>query len=137
MIFLCLICLFKFSKFKFIIKKALVFIARANTFLAYFHIPRTQFKYTSECYFLQPHRRPFMIKPNFEFQKRFGNIFRLITGDDQLVYVSRKGKLYSIPENISEEELENLMRLSVEQKKNLVLKLVKGHELKLDPDVIY
>ena len=41
------------------------------------------------------------------------------------------------PENISEEELENLMRLSVEQNKNLVLKLVKGHELKLDPDVIY
>lgn len=78
-----------------------------------------------------------MIKPNFEFQKRFGNIFRLITGDDQLVYVSRKGKLYSIPENISEEELENLMRLSVEQKKNLVLKLVKGHELKLDPNVDY
>ena len=78
-----------------------------------------------------------MIKPNFEFQKRFGNIFRLITGDDQLAYESRKGKLYSIPENISEEELENLMRLSVEQKKNLVLKLVKGHELKLDPDVVY
>ena len=78
-----------------------------------------------------------MIKPNFEFQKRFGNIFRLITGDDQPVYESRKGKLYSIPENISEEELENLMRLSVEQNKNLVLKLVKGHELKLDPDVDY
>ena len=37
----------------------------------------------------------------------------------------------------SEEELENLMRLSVEQNKNLVLKLVKGHELKLDPDVDY
>ena len=48
-----------------------------------------------------------------------------------------KEKLYSIPENISEEELENLMRLSVEQKKNLVLKLVKGHELKLDSDVVY
>ena len=78
-----------------------------------------------------------MIKPNFEFQEQFGNIFRLITGDDQLAYESRKGKLYSIPENISEEELENLMRLSVEQNKNLVLKLVKGHELKLDPDVIY
>ena len=78
-----------------------------------------------------------MIKPNFEFQEQFGNIFRLITGDDQLAYESRKGKLYSIPENISEEELENLMRLSVEQNKNLVLKLVKGHELKLDPDVDY
>lgn len=77
-----------------------------------------------------------MIKPNFKFQKQFGKIGRLIP-DDQLVYVSRKGKLYSIPENISEEELENLMRLSVEQKKNLVLKLVKGHELKLDPDVVY
>ncbi|MBE6351892.1 MAG: hypothetical protein E7060_02975 [Treponema bryantii] len=77
-----------------------------------------------------------MIKPNFEFQERFGKIFGLIP-DGQLVYESRKGKLYSIPENISEEELEILMRLSVEQKKNLVLKLVKGHELKLDPDVIY
>ena len=77
-----------------------------------------------------------MIKPNFEFQERFGKIFGLIP-DRQLVYESRKGKLYSIPENISEEKLENLMRLSVEQKKNLVLKLVKGHELKLDPDVIY
>lgn len=98
--------------------------------------PRTQFKYTSECYFLQPHRRPFMIKPNFEFQEQFGKIGGLIP-DGQLAYESRKGKLYSIPENISEEELENLMRLSVEQKKNLVLKLVKGHELKLDPDVVY
>ena len=77
-----------------------------------------------------------MIKPNFEFQERFGKIGRLIP-DGQLAYESRKGELYSIPENISEEELENLMRLSVEQKKNLVLKLVKGHELKLDPDVIY
>lgn len=77
-----------------------------------------------------------MIKPNFEFQERFGKIFGLIP-DGQLVYESRKGKLYSIPENISEEELENLMRLSVKQKKNLVLKLVKGHELKLDPNVDY
>jgi hypothetical protein len=77
-----------------------------------------------------------MIKPNFEFQEQFGKIGRLIP-DGQLAYESRKGKLYSIPENISEEELENLMRLSVEQNKNLVLKLVKGHELKLDPDVIY
>ncbi len=77
-----------------------------------------------------------MIKPNFEFQERFGKIFGLIP-DGQLVYEARKGKLYSIPENISEEELENLMRLSVEQNKNLVLKLVKGHELKLDPDVVY
>ena len=77
-----------------------------------------------------------MIKPNFEFQEQFGKIVRLIP-DGQLAYKSRKGKLYSIPENISEEELENLMRLSVEQKKNLVLKLVKGHELKLDPDIIY
>ena len=77
-----------------------------------------------------------MIKPNFEFQEQFGKIGRLIP-DGQLVYESRKGKLYSIPENISEKDLENLMRLSVEQNKNLVLKLVKGHELKLDPDVIY
>ena len=78
-----------------------------------------------------------MIKPKFEFQERFGNIFKLISGNDQLAYESRKGELYSIPENISEEELENLMSLSVEQNKNLVLKLLKGHELKLDPDVIY
>ena len=77
-----------------------------------------------------------MIKPNFEFQERFGKIFGLIP-DGQLVYESRKGKLYSIPENISEEELENLMRLSVEQNKNLVLKIVKDHELKLDPNVDY
>ncbi len=77
-----------------------------------------------------------MIKPNFEFQEQFGKIGRLIP-DGQLVYESRKGKLYSIPKNISEEELENLMRLSVEQNKNLVLKLIKGHKLKLDPDVIY
>ena len=69
-----------------------------------------------------------MIKPNFEFQEQFGKIFGLIP-DGQLVYESRKGKLYPIPENISEEELENLMRLSVEQNKNLVIKLVKGHEL--------
>ena len=77
-----------------------------------------------------------MIKPNFEFQEQFGKIFGLIP-DGQLVYESRKGKLYPIPENISEEELENFMRLSVEQNKNLVLKLVKGHELKLDPDAVY
>ena len=77
-----------------------------------------------------------MIKPNFEFQEQFGKIVRLIP-DGQLLYESRKGKLYSILENISEEELENFMSLSVEQKKNLVLKLVKSHELKLDPDVVY
>ena len=77
-----------------------------------------------------------MIKPNFEFQERFGKIFGLIP-DGQLAYESRKGKLYLIPENISEEELENLMRLSVEQNKNLVLKLVKVHELKLEHDVEY
>ena len=76
-----------------------------------------------------------MIKPNFEFQERFGKIFGLIP-DGQLVYESWKGKLYSIPENISEEELENLISLSVEQKKNLVLTLVKGHELKFDSDVV-
>ena len=77
-----------------------------------------------------------MIKPNFEFQEQFGKFGRLIP-DEQLAYESRKGKLYSIPENISEEELENLMSLSVDQKKNLVLKLVKGHEIKLDSDDIY
>ena len=91
---------------------------------------------TKRLEFNLPHRSPIMIKPNFEFQEQFGKIFGLIP-DGQLVYESRKGKLYSIPENISEEELENLMRLSVEQNKNLVLKLVKGHELKLDTDVIY
>ncbi len=37
-----------------------------------------------------------MIKPNFEFQERFGKIFGLIP-DWQLAYESRKGKLYSIP----------------------------------------
>lgn len=77
-----------------------------------------------------------MIKPNFEFQEQFGKIVRLIP-DGQLAYESRKGKLYSILENISEEELENFMRLSVEQNKNLVLKIVKDHELKLDPNVVY
>ena len=77
-----------------------------------------------------------MIKPNFKFQEQFGKIGRLIP-DGQLAYESRKGKLYSIPENIYEEELENFMSLSVEQNKNLVLKLVKGHELKLDPNVDY
>ncbi|MBO5137212.1 MAG: hypothetical protein J6B81_01760 [Spirochaetaceae bacterium] len=56
-----------------------------------------------------------MIKPNFEFQERFGKIGRLIP-DGQLAYESRKGKLYSVPENIPEEELENLMRLSVGKK---------------------
>ena len=77
-----------------------------------------------------------MIQPNFLFQKQFGRIFRLIP-DAQLAFETLNGELYSIPENISEEELENLMSLSVEQNKNLVLKLVKGHEPKLDPDVIY
>ena len=77
-----------------------------------------------------------MIKPNFEFQEQFGKIVRLIP-DGQLAYESRKGKLYSILENISEEELENFMSLSVEQKKNSVLKLVKDHELKLNPNVDY
>ena len=71
-----------------------------------------------------------------KIQEQFGKIGRLIP-DEQLAYESRKGKLYSIPENISEEELENLMSLSVDQKKNLVLKLVKGHEIKLDSDDIY
>ena len=52
-----------------------------------------------------------MIKPNFEFQEQFGRIFHLIP-DAHLAFETLNGELYSIPENISEEELENLMSLS-------------------------
>ena len=77
-----------------------------------------------------------MIQPNFLFQKQFGRIFRLIP-DAQLVFETLDGKLYSIPKNLSEAQIENLMSTSVAQKKNLLFPLVKKHEIILDTNVDY
>lgn len=77
-----------------------------------------------------------MIQPNFLFQKQFGRIFRLIP-DAQLAFETLDGKLYSIPKNLSEAQIENLMSTSVAQKKNLLFPLVKKHEIILEPNVDY
>ena len=77
-----------------------------------------------------------MIQPNFLFQKQFGRIFRLIP-DAQLAFETLDGKLYSIPKNLSEAQIETLMRTSVAQKKNLLFPLVKKHEIILEPNVDY
>lgn len=77
-----------------------------------------------------------MIQPNFLFQKQFGRIFRLIP-DAQLAFETLDGKLYSIPKNLSEAQIENLMSTSVAQKKNLLFPLIKDNELILDPNVDY
>lgn len=77
-----------------------------------------------------------MIQPNFLFQKQFGRIFRLIP-DAQLAFETLDGKLYSIPKNLSEAQIENLMSTSVAQKKNLLFPLVKKHEIILDTNVDY
>lgn len=76
------------------------------------------------------------MQANFLFQKQFGRIFHLIP-DAQLVFESLDGKLYSIPKNLSEAQIETLMSTSVAQKKNLLFPLVKKHELILDPNVDY
>ena len=65
-----------------------------------------------------------MIQTNFLFQKQFGRIFRLIP-DAQLAFESLDGKLYSIPKNLSEAQIENLMSTSVAQKKNLLFSACK------------
>lgn len=77
-----------------------------------------------------------MIQPNFLFQKQFGRIFRLIP-DAQLAFETLDVKLYSIPKNLSEAQIETLMSTSVAQKKNLLFPLVKDNELILDPNVVY
>lgn len=77
-----------------------------------------------------------MIQPNFLFQKQFGRIFCLIP-DAQLAFETLDGKLYSIPKNLSESQIENLMSTSVAQKKNLLFPLVKKNEIILDPNVDY
>ena len=77
-----------------------------------------------------------MIQLNFLFQKQFGRIFHLIP-DAQLAFESLDGKLYSIPKNLSEAQIENLMSTSVAQKKNLLFLLIKDNELILDPNVDY
>lgn len=77
-----------------------------------------------------------MIQPNFLFQKQFGRIFRLIP-DAQLAFETLDGKLYSIPKNLSEAQIEPLMSASVAQKKNLLFPLIKDNELILDSNVDY
>ena len=46
---------------------------------------------------------------NFDFQNKFGRIFHFYTGD--LVYEQKKtGKLFSLPTEMSEKELQDLQR---------------------------
>lgn len=77
-----------------------------------------------------------MIRPNFSFKEQFGIIAGLIP-DGDLVFESLEGKLYSIPESLSEKQIEDLMSASVAQKKNLLFPLIKDNELILDPNVVY
>lgn len=78
-----------------------------------------------------------MIRPNFSFRNQFGFIYKQMTGNDQFVFASLDGKLYSIPESLSEKQIEDLMSASVAQKENLLFPLVKDNELILDPNADY
>ena len=69
---------------------------------------------------------------NFDFQNKFGRIFHFYTGD--LVYQQKKtGKLFSLPTEMSEKELQDLQSKSVKDKVNYIEKLdIKEMELKSD-----
>ncbi|MDY2756450.1 MAG: hypothetical protein SPE30_07855 [Candidatus Treponema excrementipullorum] len=69
---------------------------------------------------------------NFDFQNKFGRIFHFYTGD--LVYEQKKtGKLFSLPTEMSEKELQDLQSKSVKDKVNYIEKLdIKEMELKSD-----
>ena len=69
---------------------------------------------------------------NFDFQNKFGRIFHFYTGD--LVYEQKKtGKLFSLPTEMSEKELQDLQSKSVKDKVNYNEKLdIKEMELKSD-----
>ena len=69
---------------------------------------------------------------NFDFQNKFGRIFHFYTGD--LVYEQKKtGKLFSLPTEMSEKELQDVQSKSVKDKVNYIEKLdIKEMELKSD-----
>lgn len=69
---------------------------------------------------------------NFDFQNKFGRIFHFYTGD--LVYEQKKtGKLFSLPTEISEKELQDLQSKSVKDNVNYIEKLdIKEMELRSD-----
>ena len=69
---------------------------------------------------------------NFDFQNKLGRIFHFYTGD--LVYEQKKtGKLFSLPTEMSEKELQDLQSKSVKDKVNYIEKLdIKEMELKSD-----
>lgn len=72
---------------------------------------------------------------NFDFQNKFGRIFHFYTGD--IVYEQKKtGKLFTLPTEISEKELQDLQSKSVKDNVNYIEKLdIK--EMELRSDLVY
>ena len=72
---------------------------------------------------------------NFDFQNKFGRVFYFYTGD--LVYEEPKnGNLFSLPVDISEKELEDLQRKSLNDNVNYIEQL-ELKQLKLESDLVY
>lgn len=72
---------------------------------------------------------------NFDFQNKFGRIFHFYTGD--LVYEQKKtGKIFYLPTEMSEKELQDLQEKSVKDNVNYIEKLdIK--EMELRSDLVY
>ena len=77
------------------------------------------------------------MKPNFDFQEKFGHIVNFMP-DGGLVYEqATTGKLFSIPDNMNETTLELLMKKSVSENKDFVFDFVKNNAFKLKEAVDY
>ena len=78
-----------------------------------------------------------MIKRNSDFRWRFGSIGYLEPGDG-LAYSPNdiKGS-YRFPEHMSEAEIEELMKRSVKENKDLIIDLVKDNPVVYKPGCLY
>lgn len=77
------------------------------------------------------------MKPNFDFQEKFGHI-AFFMPDGELMYEQRStGKMFLIPKKISESKIEMLMEKSVKENYDYIFPLVKNYEFILDSKVLY
>lgn len=77
------------------------------------------------------------MKPNFDFQEKFGHIAHFMPDDDLMYEQNSSGRLFRIPRNIKEKRLEFLMERSLTENKDFVFEMVKDHEFILDRAVDY
>ena len=75
--------------------------------------------------------------PNFDFQEKFGHIAYFMTGGGLIYEQTSTGKLFDMPDGMTEAEIESLMEKSVSDNKDYVFELVKDNEFKLQENVCY